>query len=146
MTEDDLSSVLALESNSYDKPWTLEHFLAELEKPFAQCWVLTDDETDLQIYGYCVFHTLGEVSDLLNVTVKPEARGFGFAAMMLSKWETFAQKKGEVHTLQLEVRVSNQSALKLYHRFGMVVSHVRKAFYDNGEDAVVLQKKLREEA
>ncbi len=50
-TLDDLSEILRIEKQCYLNSWTEEHFIAELEKPYSQFLVLTDDETDSKIFG-----------------------------------------------------------------------------------------------
>jgi hypothetical protein len=46
--------------------------------------------------------------------------------------------KLEGTALTLEVRVSNVGAQALYHRFGFVPVGVRKNYYENVEDAIVM--------
>lgn len=38
----------------------------------------------------------------------------------------------------LEVRVSNHSAQAMYRRFGFSPAGIRKAYYENSEDAIVM--------
>ena len=43
----------------------------------------------------------------------------------------------------LEVRSSNTPAINLYKKAGFTNLSVRKKYYDDGEDAVVMAKELR---
>jgi ribosomal-protein-alanine N-acetyltransferase len=44
----------------------------------------------------------------------------------------------------LEVRASNESAIKLYEKFGFEKVTIRKNYYGN-EDAILMRKKIKEE-
>ena len=41
-------------------------------------------------------------------------------------------------TALLEVRASNAGAIRLYEQFGFEVAGVRKNYYENGEDALMM--------
>jgi len=40
----------------------------------------------------------------------------------------------------LEVRVSNETAKKIYERYGFIVINVRKGYYADGEDAYIMRR------
>ena len=40
--------------------------------------------------------------------------------------------------MTLEVRKSNEKAIKLYKKFGFIFSHVKEGYYDDGEDALYM--------
>lgn len=133
-TADDLDRVLEIENHVHLAPWTREHFLAELDKTFSTFWVLTDDETDLEIAGYLVFWTVFEESQILNVVVAPEFRSQGYARKMIRRLVDVAMKR-ELKRVSLDVRKSNLPAIQLYQALEFNITHVHKAFYSNGEDA-----------
>jgi ribosomal-protein-alanine N-acetyltransferase len=133
-TPDDLPALLQIERRVHVAPWTLEHFQAELEKPYAQVLVVTDDETDTVIAGYIVFWLMMDECQILNVAVDLPYRGLGYAKEMVRRAVSMAMKKNLKRTV-LEVRKSNQSAVQLYQRLGFTITQVRRAFYSNGEDA-----------
>ncbi|MBC7396907.1 MAG: GNAT family N-acetyltransferase, partial [Bdellovibrionales bacterium] len=83
-TPDDLRQMLAIESASYPQPWQKEHFTSEMEKAFARILVLTDDETDSTVVGYIVYWIHAEEVSLLNITLSPSWRGFGYARKLMT--------------------------------------------------------------
>lgn len=134
-TEDDLARIEAIERQVHVAPWSMEHFRAELIKPFSHFWVMTDDETDEIVAGYIVFWIMGEQAEILNVATSPSHRGQGFAKYLVRKAAGTALKDG-AQRLVLDVRKSNQPAIGLYQGIGFSITQVRKAFYtSNGEDA-----------
>jgi ribosomal-protein-alanine N-acetyltransferase len=134
MTDDDLREVLRIERLVHAAPWTLENLRTELEKPYARCLVLTDDETDELVAGYIVYWIMFEECHVLNVAVDLPFQRRGLARQMVRKAADEALKKN-IHKVLLDVRKSNEAAVALYQSLGFVVTHVRKGFYSDGEDA-----------
>lgn len=136
-TEEDLPSILAIERKSYvapATPWTEQAFREELTKPFSNFLVLTDDATDSIIPGYIIYWTMFDECHILNVAIDPEWRGVGFATKLVRMAINVALKKN-LKRVFLEVRKSNEGAFALYQKLGFFVDHIKKNFYENGEDA-----------
>jgi ribosomal-protein-alanine N-acetyltransferase len=133
-TTEDLAAVLKIENEVHVAPWTEDHFRTELTKPYSQFLVLTDDETDIIVAGYLVCWVMFDECQVLNVATSLSYRGLGFAKQMIHKVVSTAVKK-EIKKVVLEVRKSNVAAIQLYQRLNFNITHVRKAFYSDGEDA-----------
>ncbi|MCM2278198.1 MAG: ribosomal protein S18-alanine N-acetyltransferase [Oligoflexia bacterium] len=132
--EDDLSKVIEIENQVHVAPWTLDHFKSELEKPYSQVLVMTDDDTDSIVAGYIVFWVMGEEAHILNVAVGLPHRSKGMARQMIQRAVSTALGKGCKKVI-LEVRKSNMAAIQLYQSANFTIVHVRKGAYSNGEDA-----------
>lgn len=143
-TLDDLEKMVQIETQVHVAPWTLEHFRSELEKPYSQVLVLTDDETDTEIAAYIVIWFMFDECQILNIVVDTPHRGLGFGKMMIRKAVSLAGNRG-IQKLSLEVRKSNLPAIQLYQAVGFVILHVRKSFYSNGEDAYLMSLSLSAE-
>jgi ribosomal-protein-alanine N-acetyltransferase len=136
-TEDDLPRVLELERLCHPEPgnaWTEENLRAELLKPYGRFLVLTDDETDERISGYIVFWMMFDECHILNVAVDPEHRRRGIGRCLVRRAVGESVKK-DFRKILLDVRKSNVGAAALYQGAGFVITHIRKGFYSNGEDA-----------
>lgn len=133
-SEDDVAEVLRIERSAHAAPWTEENVRTELAKPYATFLVMTDDETDEQVAGYIVSWVMFDEGHILNVAVDPEFRGKGMAKQMVRRVVGECHKKG-IRKILLDVRKSNEPAIALYQGLGFVVTHVRKGFYSDGEDA-----------
>ncbi|MEK7689688.1 MAG: ribosomal protein S18-alanine N-acetyltransferase [Bdellovibrionota bacterium] len=134
MTEDDVAAVVSLERRYQKAPWSEENIRSELAKPYCLFLVTTDDETDSKVMGYIVFWLMFDECHILNVLVDEKVRGLGLAKRMIRIAVTEAIKK-DIKKILLEVRKSNAAAIGLYQKSGFVITHVRKAFYSDGEDA-----------
>jgi len=138
MVESDLPQVLAIEEACYRPqgglPWTREHFLEEMAKPYAFALVLTDDETDEIVMGYIVFWQIDESIEILNVAVSLSHRGLGCGKKLMA-YAIREGIRGNQKKATLEVRKSNLPAIHLYQSLKMTITQIRKGFYSNGEDA-----------
>lgn len=86
---------------------------------------------------------LDEVS-VNNFAVLPAAKRQGIGSQLLDALLGLCQQRG-FHRVWLEVRVSNQPALRLYQKFGFEEVAVRKKYYTNPvEDALLMQCVLPE--
>ena len=76
--------------------------------------------------------------EITNVAVAPVERCHGVGGMLLTELLKIAENKG-VARIVLEVRASNDSAIRLYERNGFVQCGMRKGFYEfPKEDAYVM--------
>ncbi len=88
--------------------------------------------------GYVSTWLVFEEAHITAIAVREAYRGKGVGELLLGGAIEFAmQEKSRVVTL--EVRVSNRSAIALYHKYGFKKVGLRKAYYsDNREDADIM--------
>lgn len=141
VSEIDLDAVLAIERSCYPHPWSRRQFLQELENPVASILVC---EIENKVVGYiCYWLILGEM-EILNVATAPQLRRNGIAARLLE--QAFERcSLTELLSSWLEVRSGNQAAISLYQRYGFKPSGTRRAYYRDGEDALVMVKKFTDQ-
>jgi ribosomal-protein-alanine N-acetyltransferase len=140
MTGDDLDAVMAIEEASYTTPWKVHHFRDEMAARFSLPFV-ADEEG--RVVGYVCLMSLFEEAQILNVAVSPDQRGRGIARMMLEEAFRQAREKG-AEIMALEVRASNHAALSLYTQLGFKRVGVRNGYYDGCEDAILMEKPIKE--
>ena len=142
MRTGDLTSVLAIEQESFPSPWRREHFLHEIERnPFAWNRVL---EIDGRIVAYASLWTVEHEVAINNLAVDPEQRGRGFGGWLLGRLLAEAVSQGCTQAT-LEVRPSNVAARRLYARHGFRETARRRNYYAaEGEDAIVMTAELRD--
>jgi ribosomal-protein-alanine N-acetyltransferase len=73
---------------------------------------------------------------IATIGVLPEYRGRGIGAALLEVCE----KRLTVPRIRLNVRVSNQAALRLYRKFSYYEVGLWPKYYQDGEDAFILEK------
>lgn len=136
----DLEAVMAIESRSYDFPWT-EGIFRDCLRVGYYCRVLLIGDA-VACYGIMSLGA-GE-AHILNLCVRPELRCQGYGGLMLNHLLDHARaQRGSMAVL--EVRHSNTPALALYEKLGFEKIGTRKDYYptfDGREDALVLMLKL----
>ena len=135
MAEGDVGAVVDIDRASNGAPWSEASFLREISNPDAHYYVATDANG---ITGFAGFWTLIDEAHITTIAVNPEARGKGIGRAMMERILADAKAFG-MSCATLEVRISNEKAIKLYESLGFVHSGVRKNYYpDNREDAVIM--------
>jgi ribosomal-protein-alanine N-acetyltransferase len=99
-------------------------------------------ETDPGIVGYVLFTpSSAERARILSLAVSPGHRRNGVATRLMRG--AFDVLRGrDFDAVGLEVRVSNASAQSLYDDLGFVPVGIEDGYYDDGEDAYLMEKKL----
>ena len=86
--------------------------------------------------------TLGlDDADLECIVVKKSKLNCGIATFLMEQGIAVVKEKG-INKILLEVRKSNTPAINLYQKFNFKAIHVRKGYYPDGEDAVIMQGDL----
>ena len=139
MQKTDLAEVVALEESVYPHPWSMGNFVDSLSSNY-EAWVLRDQGGDL--LGYFLLMAIVDEAHLLNVAVSAERQGQGLGCLLLNQAVACARGLGMTSVL-LEVRPSNERALKIYERYGFKQSGRRKGYYpaadQQREDAIVMR-------
>ncbi len=129
----DLPRVMAAERRTFTSPWSLAMFVLELSKPSGICLAA---EVDGELAGYTICSRYDTVWHVMNVAVDPRQRRRGIATALLNR---LLERVAPDSQLTLEVRKSNDGAIKLYEQFGFKAAGLRRRYYqDNGEDAVIM--------
>ncbi len=91
--------------------------------------------------GFAIIRSIADQAELLSIATMPSQRRKNIAATILKHAFIKAQSLGAA-SLFLEVAQSNSSAHKLYIKLGFVETGRRKAYYSNGDDAIVMARSL----
>lgn len=136
MRTDDLEEVLEIESASFSRPWTRQHFLDEIESPCGFPTVAL--AADGSVTGYLCLKIVLDESEILDVAVEKSQRGRGVGKALVN-WALSFGRERRVDLLFLEVRAGNGEAIALYRQLGFRESGRRKRYYDDGEDAILME-------
>lgn len=140
MTEGDLKEVLAIEVACYSTPWKCEHFQDEIAARYSLPYVAVEEG---RIVGYVCLMSLFEEAQILNIAVSPSRRGSGVARLLMNKAISLALEQG-ADVMALEVRASNDAAISMYEQFGFTRVGLRAGYYESVEDAILMEKTLKE--
>jgi ribosomal-protein-alanine N-acetyltransferase len=136
----DLSAIETIEQRSYPTPWSRSMFASELAKPTSICLGAFEGA---DLVGYVINSRYVDAWHVMNVAVEPEHRGRGIATALLER--LFALTRDEERRgYTLEVRVSNEDAIRLYEKLGFDSRGIRRGYYtDNREDALIMWRDAR---
>jgi ribosomal-protein-alanine N-acetyltransferase len=105
--------------------------------PFAHYFVI---EIENRIIGYIGFRAIDENAEMMNFAINPNIQKKGYGTTLLNYSIEYLKNLG-VKKIALEVRVSNENAIKIYEKNGFTKSHIRKNYYEK-EDAYVYIKEV----
>jgi ribosomal-protein-alanine N-acetyltransferase len=132
---DDLPAIDAIERRAYPTPWSRSMFASELAKPTSICLGAFEG---LDLIGYIINSRYVDAWHIMNVAVAPEHQRRGVAMQLLERLFELT-RNDERRGYTLEVRVSNEAAIRLYDRLGFEARGIRRGYYtDNREDALIM--------
>ena len=134
----DAAAIAELEKECFARPWSLESVLYDLTENEKAVYVVA--ELADKVCGYAGMWIVAGEGQITNVAVTKTARRMHAATAILGELFELAADTG-AESFTLEVRVSNEPAIRLYKGFGFREAGVRKGYYeDNGEDALIMWK------
>jgi len=139
MRKEDLVQVVAIEGEAFSAPWSRNLFLSEFRDPAISLALVAIARGSIrEINGYIVSWVTADELHILNLATQRQYRQKGIAKELVVTALRQAFQRGARRAF-LEVRASNDPALRMYRNFGFVTTAVRKDYYDLPiEDAVVM--------
>lgn len=136
MTQEHIPDILNVEAECFSDPWSEAMFIEEISGKFSHYYVAMVGKIAV---GYMGMWSLSGEGHITNVAVAKAHRKKGYAKALIEHFIDIA-KKEKLEFMTLEVRKSNDAAIALYKSFGFTQVGVRKKYYDNREDALLLTK------
>jgi ribosomal-protein-alanine N-acetyltransferase len=140
MSEHDIETVIAIEQQAYDFPWSMSIFLECIRAEYVCRVCLNNDE----LMGYGIMSLGAGECHIMNVCVCPLEQGNGYGSLLMDDLLAIA-KRANTHIAFLEVRISNRRAHALYQHLGFNEVAIRRNYYpapQGREDAYVLAKTI----
>jgi [ribosomal protein S18]-alanine N-acetyltransferase len=139
MLSSDIEQVHTLENEIFMSPWSRHSFEVEVQLPFSHSYIMQEGTT---IVAYIVAWLVEDELHITNLAVHSSYRRRGIASWLLNYLIDIAMKSA-CKQINLEVRKSNEEAIRLYQRFGFQIIGIRKNYYTiEHEDALLMNLKL----
>lgn len=139
MEQKDIEQVVKIEQECFSVPWSQKSFEDALLYDTYQFLVAEDEN---QLLGYIGIIITGTEADITNVAVYSQYRKKGIGQRLVSAALEQVQKQ-QVEVIFLEVRKSNEKAIRLYKKFQFYPISVRKNYYQSPiEDAIIMSADL----
>jgi [ribosomal protein S18]-alanine N-acetyltransferase len=138
----DLDDIMEIEKVSFRAPWSRQVFVEELERDWAHVDVLRERKDGAPVIAFVNYWLVRDEVHVLNVASHPDVRRSGHAARLLEHVIAFAHRE-KCRYVTLEVRRSNQPAIRLYRKYGFRPVGIRPNYYvEDHEDAIVMLLEL----
>ena len=131
-----LTRLVEIDATWNPSSWSEKLFAQEFNNPAARVRGVFFGET---LVGYLIAHVVLNEAHIVSLGVAPDFRRRGAGRALVNDLLRIA-KLENITVITLQVRVSNESALRLYRSAGFQLAGVRKQYYsDNREDAITMR-------
>ncbi len=151
MREADVNTVQEIEREIFATPWPRNAYYRELASRASAHYVILRHEglaempsrfrlpdLDPTIVGYGGMWRMYDEAHVTTIGVRRDLQHQGYGRILFAGLVQASYDMG-AKWITLEVRTSNDNAMRMYEGFGFKVIGRRKGYYtDNGEDAIVM--------
>ena len=134
----DLDLIADTLDSHFDSFWNYNVFKSELENGNSKYLIA---KVNNQIVGFAGIIPIIDEADISNIVVHKDFRNRKIGSLLLENLINLALSLN-LKCINLEVRESNLPAIKLYEKFGFEVCGLRKKYYNNSENAILMRKTL----
>ena len=134
----DVDRIVELHEANFADGWNKSMLESAFNSGRFMCIGIEEDERLIGLVS-CSFNDYD--ADIEGITIDKDFRRNGFAKVLLGLLEIKLKEK-KIEKVFLEVRQSNVSAQNLYLGAGYNQINLRKKYYSDGEDAVIMAKEL----
>lgn len=138
LAKDDIERVVNLEMQTFGETLGAEMLTNELSNVLVKFRVIT---LDGKVIGYIGGYFYMEDGEILNFLIDDEYQHQGFGQQLFDNIMEEA-KEELVRRVTLEVRENNIKGLNFYQKNGFNPISIRKHYYKNGDNAIVMMKEL----
>lgn len=138
LEKEHILEVVSLEERHLEETLGFEMLQAELHNKYAYFYVALDNEI---VIGYIGAWIIEGTTDMINFVVdeRYQHQGIGQALMKKIIEDSINNNSKEI---LLEVRDKNIQAIKFYQLQGFKEIAIRKEYYKNKDNALILRKEL----
>ena len=115
--------------------WTQKQIQDSIESQSNICLGVFESE---QLVSYAISQDSIDDINLLLIATKQNQKNKGYAKLLMQHLDDMSTKQNK--TFSLEVKSTNIVAIGLYQKFGFKTIHIRKKYYKDGADALIMFK------
>ncbi len=138
MNIDDLNKISPVLLTEFDDFWNYNIFKSELENENSKYVVAKNND---EIVGFAGIWISIDEAHVTNIVTKKYLRKNGIGSTLLEELINLSKNLNLV-SITLEVNENNLDAIKLYEKFGFEKLGIRKKYYNNTDNALIMTKKL----
>jgi len=139
MSLSDLDEIKEILEKDFSDFWNYEIFKEELVNTNSEYLVLRY-ENEIVCFG-SIKNILDE-ANIMNIATKNNMRNLGFAKLILNALIDISKQRNST-SITLEVNENNKAAIHLYKLFNFEEVGLRKKYYRNGDNAIIMTLDLK---
>lgn len=125
--------------SEFDDFWTKKMLEEEYNNSISSGFIAKNKKD--KIVGFAFLWEPPYEIHISNIVVKKNMRNNKIGSKILEKLIDISKQKNKKE-LTLEVNINNNFAIKLYEKYNFEKVGIRKAYYNNIDDALIMTKKL----
>ena len=134
MTLEDIETISPIFNTEFDEFWNINNLKSDFENPNSTYFVA---KLDNEIVGFAGFLKICDEANIMNIATKVNKRQLGIGAKLLEALITYAKEQNCI-SITLEVNEHNNPAIKLYEKYNFKRIGLRKKYYNNTDDAILM--------
>lgn len=138
MTFDDIISIEPNFTEAFDKFWSIDILKDDFKIKNSEYIVAKEND---EVIGFAGIKIVLDNADIMNIAVRTDKRNLGIGSLLLQKLMELASTSS-CSTMTLEVNENNIFAIRLYEKYNFKRIALRKKYYNNTDNAVIMQKNL----
>lgn len=138
-TLNDATKIAEIEKLTFHNPWKESDWAYEIgENPVSYVLVLEEGNN---LLGYMSYWITFDSATVSKIAIHPSYQGRKLSTILMEEMidDCYAKK---VRFITLEVRKSNAKAISLYKKYGFKKEVIKPHYYDDGEDAIYMIRKV----
>lgn len=139
MTLEHLKQIEENIEEEFDKFWNKEVLKSELDNPASSYIVALDENKN--VVGYAGIWQPLEEAHITNIVTKKDKRQNKIGTKMIEKLIDMAKER-KLNDITLEVNINNLPAINLYKKYQFKEVGLRKKYYNNIDDAIIMTLEL----
>ncbi len=139
MTLEHLKQIEENIEEEFDKFWNKEVLKSELDNPASSYIVALDENKN--VVGYAGIWQPLEEAHITNIVTKKDKRQNKIGTKMIEKLIDMAKER-KLSDITLEVNINNLPAINLYKKYQFKEVGLRKKYYNNIDDAIIMTLEL----
>ena len=139
MSVQDLEEIKNILLSDFDDFWNYNVFKSELLNPNSK-YIVAKKENE--IVGFAGIWIAIDIAHITNIVVKKDLRKQGIGTIILQELIKLC-KELKMNEVTLEVNENNSKAINLYKKFGFEQVGLRKKYYKNTDNAIIMTKTIK---
>jgi ribosomal-protein-alanine N-acetyltransferase len=141
LTKKDLEEICLIDNQNFDffYRWDKQDFLFYV---LSKNYIFSVLKYNNSVIGFCLSFISNVESELYKIAISKDYQNLGFGKLLLRLHLAYLTLF-EVKQNYLEVNINNHKAINLYKKMGYKEINIRKNYYFNKEDALIMKIQLK---